>query len=77
MKTPAQIEEWLKKQPYYEELEACFVKDRLLEGMDPALLLKGEIGVRTMSVAVAFLNPLDYDWDAIEKEFIDWYYGKD
>lgn len=73
MKTQEQIKEWLESQPYYETLKSNVVKSGLMDGRSIRILLGGAKGGRTMSNAVLFLDPDMYDWDKIEKEFMEWY----
>lgn len=73
MKTAKQIENWLKAQPYYDELKDNLIECRCVGGEDAMRLLGGELGDETMKIAVLMLPPKKYDWDKLEQQFREWF----
>lgn len=73
MKSKEQIKEWLKDQPFYDDLIHGLNRCIALTSEDVKLILSGERGSKTMDDAVFALNPLDYDWDELRRDFRYWY----
>lgn len=75
MKTPEQIKEWLKAQPWYEQFKNNVIGDWSNTSKGIKRTLSGENGITT--IALAFNWQISNEgfcfWDDIDEQFRNWY----
>lgn len=76
MKTPKEIEEWLKEQEWFPQFEKN-VKELNEEGA--RRILSGEAGYNTISGAFLWDKSQEGEeyWEARDDEFMEWYNQED